>query len=124
MTADERTPKTDRSEWSKPAAQVRGYTVALGALALLMVLGAVTMYSVVNAPTTDPDSRWVLLLVLRIEIFVALVAGLVVALRVRNSAYAYVATAAFSWLLLFSPPIGTAFFIYWVLKVRPSERPT
>jgi len=125
MTADERVlaPDSGAGEHPQRAGQIRGYTVALGTLALLMLLGAVTTYSVLDAPTTNPDSRWALAFVMRLEIFVALVALLVVVLRVRRSAFAYIATAAFSWLLLFSFPIGTAFFIYWVLKVRPHERP-
>jgi len=125
MTAGviDRTHEPGEGEQAQAPGHVRGYTIALGTLALGMLLGAVTMYSVLDAPTTNPDSRWALVLVMRIEIFVALAAGLVVAFRVRRSSFAYIATAAFSWLLLFSVPIGTALFIYWVLKVRPRERP-
>ena len=102
---------------------VRGYTIALGVFGLFMLLGALTAYSVIDKPTTDGDSRWALEFVARIELMLTVVAGLVVALRARLSPYAHMATAAFSWFLLFSFPIGTAFFLYWYFKVRPRERP-
>lgn len=123
MDRHDRTPEAERAEGSLPPDQVRGYTVALATLALGMLLAAVTMYSMLDAPTTDPDSRWAFVFVLRIQSLLVLIAGLVVVLRVRRSAFAYVATASFSWLLLFSFPIGTALFVYWFLRVRPRERP-
>jgi hypothetical protein len=58
-----------------------------------------------------------------VEFFVALVSAIVVTFRVSSSARAYSATAALSWLLLFFLPVGTALFVYWIRKVRPSERP-
>jgi hypothetical protein len=113
---------TEQGERQENQGQVRGYTVALGTLALLMLLGALTMYSVRDAPKADPDARWALTFVMRIEAFLGIVAAVVVALRTRGSVYAYPATASLSWVLLFSFPIGTAFFVYWVWKVRPRER--
>ena len=55
----------------------RGYTVAICTLGLLMFLGAVTMYSTLTSPTIDDDSRWALTFVMRLEIFVGVVASLV-----------------------------------------------
>ena len=118
MTADERTPKTDRSEWSKPAAQVRGYTVALGAWRCSCLRGR--HHALVNAPTTIPIPAGTLL-VLRIEIFVAhrwprcRTQGAQFRLRLRRDGPVQLA-------LLFSPPIGTA-FVYWVIGPSASALP-
>ena len=118
-----REPQRGESEGIEPGAEVRGYTIALGTLGVLLLLAAITIYSILDAPSTNLDSRWALALVARIDLVLAIVAGLVTALRARGSHYAYLATAAFSWSLLISFPIGTAFCLYWFFKVRPRERP-
>ena len=119
----DREPLRENSQPSARGAEVRGYTIALGSLGLLMLLGAIVLYSILDAPSTDPDSRWAIALVARIEFVLAGVACFVAVLRARQSRHAQLATASFSWLLLISFPIGTAFWAYWFFKVRPRERP-
>ena len=119
----DREPPRENSQSSPRGAEVRGYTIALGSLGLMMLLGAIVLYSILDAPSTDPDSRWAIALVARIEFVLGGVACLVAMLRGRQSRYAQMATAAFSWLLVISFPIGTAFWAYWFFKVRPRERP-
>ena len=101
---------------------VPGYTVALGAIAALFLVGALSLASITGNPELDEDLLWMYELSARVGLALAAITALVVALRVRESRYAPSATAILSVFLVLYVPFGTAAFIYWVVSVRKRER--
>jgi hypothetical protein len=104
-----------------PAELVRGFTVALGASAGLLALGAISVYSMADSPSIDSSLRWVSILSGRINLALALGVAAVAYLRARESKYSLEATAACNIVLLFLFPFGSAVFLYWVFSVRKRE---
>jgi len=100
----------------------RGYTLALGIVATLFLLGALTTYSMAENPEIDPSVQWAFIFTTRLNVAVAAITGLVVYLRVRKSQFAIGATGALSILLAFYFPVGTAVFLYWWFGIRRRER--
>jgi hypothetical protein len=101
---------------------VRGYTLALGVVAVFLALGAVSIYSTAENPTVDPTILWAFTLAARMNLAFAAITGLVALLRARDSSYAIGATTALNVLLSLLFPFGTAAFLYWWFVVRKRER--
>ena len=100
---------------------VRGYTVALFVLAAIFVVSSLAIFSFRDAPTTPPETRWNFTFTGQLELFLAAITSLVATLRVKRSQFAYLATAALSCFLAIFVPIGTGYFLYWLLRVRRLE---
>ena len=104
------------------ALEVPAFTVALSVYAGVMLVGALVTWQMRGAPHVGPDTEWTFVLATGIALLWAGGLALVVGLRVRRSRYAYHATAAACIVAMVHVPLGTALFLYWLLKVRKVER--
>ncbi len=97
---------------------VTGYTMLLLLSGILLVFGTVTLFNIAGVYA---EAGWALRILAWLEAIQAAGCLLVAALRARGSAVAAPATAAISILLSLWIPLGTAAFIWWLVRVRQQE---
>jgi cytochrome bd-type quinol oxidase subunit 2 len=113
-------PHSSREEVAPPL--VRRYTLALGIVAAFFALGAISIYSTADSPTTEQSVRWAFVLAGRLSLAIAALCALVTYLRARGSQFATGATDAFNVFLFLYFPFGTAASLYYWLAIRKRER--
>ena len=97
---------------------VTGYTILLLVSGVLLAFGAVTLFSLAGVYAEAGRALRILAWLEGIQAAGCLI---VAALRARGSAVAAPATAAISILLSLWIPLGTAAFIWWLVRVRQEE---
>lgn len=115
-------PRASASDAQTAAPFVRGYTIALAVLAVLFVANALSILALRDSPSTSAETVPLLTFVAEFALIVGALVALVVVLRVRASHYARGATAVLSCFLAVYFPLGTGYFLYWLLRVRRRER--
>lgn len=98
---------------------VKAYSTALLGLGLLLLLGAVQLRFVFPASPSDPSTIFVSDFLFLLGFSCLAVASL----RWARAPQALPATAALSLFLLIAFPFGTIVAIYWLVSVRPQEKP-
>jgi hypothetical protein len=97
---------------------VTGYTLALVVSGILLAFGTMTLFGFAGVYA---EAGWALRILAWLEAIQAAGCLLVAALRARGSAVAAPLTAAISILLSLWIPLGTAAFIWWLMRVRQEE---
>jgi len=103
---------------SRPARFIAGYTAALGVGGIATGLAAVLLYGIQG----DEWARTIRLLA-HLHALMAVACVLAAVLRHFGATSARAVTAVASILLIFLIPMGTAAFLWWLLRVRHQEAP-
>lgn len=98
---------------------VQSYTAVLLVMAVLMVFSAIIMHAVAG----EAEKPTVIYMVRNIQIVLAVILFVVSWLRHTNAPSARLATAVISILFAPSVPLGTALFLWWLLRIRKREAP-
>jgi hypothetical protein len=97
---------------------VAGYTMLLLVSGVLLGIGTMTLFNLAGVYT---EVGGTLRILAWLEAIQAAGCLLVAALRARGLAVAAPATAAISILLILWIPLGTAAFVWWLVRLRQEE---
>src|SRR5258708_18266 len=99
------------------------YNSLLGALALLFLLGCMSMFAFSQNPNLPPESRWVFRLSMAMAAAYAVAAAVTLVVRFKAPAARRAVTMAMNVVLLLHFPLGTALGIYGLWKVDRNRPP-